>query len=104
MDDEGMNDAFVRCYFNQKVYKETDIHFRNQDGKASFNYRLLFPFTYPKKTKDDYALTIQAFDKDFFNPDDLIGETRMNIEIPIEDVILTKRAITISKEYYNNFL
>lgn len=28
----------------------------------------------------------------------------MNIEIPIEDVILTKRSITISKEYYNNFL
>ena len=45
MDDEGTTDGFIRAFFNSSNYKDTDTHFRNQDGKCSFNYRLLFPIT-----------------------------------------------------------
>ena len=49
MDAEGTTDGFVRCFFNSENSKDTDTHFRNQDGKCSWNYRLLFPMTYPVK-------------------------------------------------------
>ena len=42
MDDEGTTDGFIRCYFDKEQVKDTDTHFRNQDGKCSFNYRLIF--------------------------------------------------------------
>ena len=50
---------------------------------------MLFPFMFPQKSKSGYTLTVQAYDRDFFDPNDLIGEGKMDIFIPIEDVALT---------------
>ena len=55
MDDEGTSDVFIRTYFDSNNAKETDCHYRCQTGKASFNYRLLFTETYPRK---DYRLNL----------------------------------------------
>jgi len=56
MDAEGTSDAFIRAFFDSKEQtKETDTHFRCSDGKASFNYRLIFNFEHPRK---DYTLSI----------------------------------------------
>lgn len=55
MDAEGTTDGFVKCFFETNAAKETDTHFRNQNGKCSFNYRLLFKFTHPNK---NYKLKI----------------------------------------------
>lgn len=55
MDAEGTTDGFVRCFFNPDNTKDTDTHFRNQDGKCSWNYRMLFKFTQPS---DNYKLTV----------------------------------------------
>jgi hypothetical protein len=41
-DAEGTSDVFFRCFFDSKDSKESDCHYRCQNGKASFNYRLLF--------------------------------------------------------------
>lgn len=41
MDIEGTTDGFVKCFFEPDKAKETDTHFRNQDGRCSWNYRLL---------------------------------------------------------------
>jgi len=49
MDVEGTSDVFVRAFFDSKKDKETDTHFRCMDGKASFNYRILFDYVYPPK-------------------------------------------------------
>ncbi len=56
MDAEGTSDVYIRAFFdtNEQV-RQTDTHFRCQNGKASFNYRLLFDVEYPRK---DYTLTI----------------------------------------------
>ena len=46
MDDEGTTDGFIRCgFFDSGKQKDTDTHFRNQDGKCSWNYRLKFNVT-----------------------------------------------------------
>ena len=49
MSDEGVADPFYRCYFDSKDALETDTHFRNQNGKPSFNWRLIYKITYPRK-------------------------------------------------------
>mmetsp|Transcript_42315 Transcript_42315/g.55765 ORF Transcript_42315/g.55765 Transcript_42315/m.55765 type:complete len:194 (+) Transcript_42315:3877-4458(+) len=72
MDWEGTTDGFVRCFFESDNSKDTDTHFRNSDGKCSWNYRLLFPVTYGEKNKK-YEITVQAYDLDLFKSNDLIG-------------------------------
>lgn len=41
-DFEGTSDVFVKAHIDDKDKKETDTHYRCQNGKASFNYRLLY--------------------------------------------------------------
>jgi Ca2+-dependent lipid-binding protein len=77
MDAEGTSDVFVKAYFDNKKPLETDTHFRCQTGKASFNYRLKFNEALPRK---DYNLTIQAYDRDFFKSNDIIGATRIDLK------------------------
>ena len=104
MDDDGCSDVFIRTFFDSKeAVKETDTHFRCQDGKASFNYRLIFDITHPRK-KNDYSLNVQAYDRDFFKSNDIIGEVKVDLRQAIEDVILTKRPIGLNKAYYNKVL
>ena len=42
MDFEGTSDVFFKCFFDNKFSKESDTHFRCSNGKASFNWRMLF--------------------------------------------------------------
>ena len=88
MDAEGTTDGFVRCFFETDQSKDTDTHFRNSDGKCSWNYRMLFPFTHPSK---NYKLKVQAYDLDLFKSNDLIGEAVLDLETMIEDSELAKR-------------
>ena len=98
MDDEGTSDVYIRGFFDSRLEaKETDTHFRCQDGVSSFNYRLKFNVAHPRK---DYNLTIQAYDRDFFKSNDIIGEGKINLKQVIEDCMLTKRPISLNKKYY----
>lgn len=50
MDWEGTTDAFFRGFFDTKEeVQETDTHFRCQDGKPDFEYRLVYRITTPRK-------------------------------------------------------
>lgn len=42
MDVEGTSDVYAKAFFDPSDAKETDTHYRCTNGKASFNYRLLF--------------------------------------------------------------
>lgn len=48
-DVEGTSDVFMKAYIDDKDKKETDTHYRCQDGKASFNYRLLYNVPAPRQ-------------------------------------------------------
>ncbi len=102
-DVEGTSDIYVRAFFDSNDAKETDTHYRCQYGKASFNYRLLFPFQHPRKNQN-YNLTLQLYDRDFFKSNDLIGDSILNIQMPIEDVSISKRPLQLTKQYYENYL
>lgn len=101
MDAEGTTDGFVRCFFESDESKDTDTHFRNSDGKCSWNYRMLFPFTHPNK---NYKLKVQAYDLDLFKSNDLIGEAVIDLETMVEDSELAKRPMSLTGDYYDEFL
>jgi hypothetical protein len=52
---EGTSDVYIRAFFDTRDARETDCHYRCQNGKASFNYRLLYTVKGPN---DNYNLTI----------------------------------------------
>lgn len=101
MDVEGTSDVFIKAFFDSKKALETDTHFRCQTGKASFNYRLKFNDVFPRK---DYNLTLQAYDRDFFKSNDIIGSCRLDLKQAFEDVALTKRPLGINKKYYEQYM
>lgn len=101
MDAEGTTDGFVRCFFDSGNAKDTDTHFRNSDGKCSWNYRILFPFNHPS---DNYELTLQAYDLDLFKSNDLIGQTTIDLKEMINDSELAKRPISLTTDYYDQYL
>jgi Ca2+-dependent lipid-binding protein len=101
MDWEGTSDVFIRSFFDNNNALETDCHYRCQDGKASFNYRLLFRESLPRK---DYRLTIQAFDRDFFKSNDIIGSASIDLKQAMEDAEITKRLLAVNKEYFTKYM
>ena len=62
---------------------------------------MLFPFTHPSK---NYKLKVQTYDLDLFKSNDLIGEAVLNLETMIEDSELAKRMMSLTADYYNEFL
>ncbi len=102
-DVEGTSDIYVRAFFDSNDAKETDTHYRCTNGKASFNYRLIFPFQHPRKNQN-YNLSLQLYDRDFFKSNDLIGDAILNIQMPIEDVSISKRPLKLTKQYYEKYL
>lgn len=91
LDFEGTSDVFFRGFFDsQKDAVETDCHYRCQDGKPSFNYRLIYRKNVPSK---DYRYSLQAYDRDFFKSNDIIGNVMINLKQPMLDVELTGRPI-----------
>jgi hypothetical protein len=58
-DPEGMSDVYIRTFFDSRgEVKETDTHYRCGDGKASFNYRLIFNRRYPVTDPNEFNLSI----------------------------------------------
>lgn len=98
---EGVSDVFIRTFFDTKNSKETDTHYRCQDGKASFNYRLLFGVNAPT---DNYNFTLQVWDRDFFASNDLIGDATLDLKPLFNDVIETEKSFSLNKKYYESYL
>jgi len=102
MDVEGTVDAFCRGFFDTKEeVQETDTHFRCQDGKPDFEYRLVYQLQYPRK---QYKYTLQIYDKDFFTSNELIGQFEIDLQQLMEDCTLVKAPLVLNKTYYNDVL
>ena len=76
----NMNDLYITGGLisnneDEEDLQQTDLHFRSQNGKGSFNWRMKFPIKLPKRKFNDYpTFQIQIWDKDFFSPSDNIAE------------------------------
>lgn len=100
-DAEGTSDVYIRSFFNSKEALETDTHYRCQTGVASFNYRLNYKVKYPSK---NWTFTVQAYDRDFFKSNDIIGAAQIELRKPFEDAELTQRPLRIDKKYYTKYM
>ena len=102
MDSEGTSDVYFRGFFDSKEdVQETDTHFRCQDGKPDFQYRMIFDVHVPRK---EYKFSLQAYDRDFFKANDIIGECCVDIQQIIEDCALVKAPLHLNKNYYNDVI
>ena len=101
MDIEGTSDVYGRAFFDTKEAKETDTHYRCMNGKASFNYRLLFDIKCPR---DFYLFTIQLWDRDLFCSNDMIGEAQLELKALFEDVLESGKQMNLNKKYYDSYL
>lgn len=45
-------------------------------------------------------MTFQAWDRDFFTPNEIIGDCIMDLKQVFEDCQLTQRQISVTKDYY----
>lgn len=75
-DVEGVSDLYVTAEFRGEKQK-TDVHFRAQNGKGTFNWRMLWDTIF-ERDDEDYTLKFHVWDKDYFSPDDFIGEYRLD--------------------------
>ena len=78
MDFGGMGDFYVRCRFEDQLFN-TDTHLRAKNGKASWNWRMLFPVKLGH-TNQFKRLTVQLWEYDLFGSDDIIGETSLVLD------------------------
>lgn len=100
MDSEGTSDVYFRGFFDTKEdVQETDTHFRCSDGKPDFQYRMIFDLHVPRK---EYKFSLQAYDRDFFKSNDIIGECSLDISQIIEDCALVKAPLHYNKNYFND--
>jgi len=49
-------------------------------------------------------MKVQCYDRDFFKSNDLIGEDSIDLKNIIEDVALAKRPLSLTKDYYEQYL
>lgn len=73
---EGASDLYMRAWINKEVPKETDTHYRCQNGNASWNWRMKFQIKLDGKS--NFQLMLQLWDRDFFSSNAFIGDASMN--------------------------
>jgi len=69
--------AGLQCTTDEDEENEqkTDLHFRSRGGLGSFNWRMKFPITLPKRKFMHYPrLKLQIWDMDFWTANDFCGE------------------------------
>lgn len=104
MDAEGTSDVFIKGYFDkEEEVQETDTHYRNQDGKPDFQYRWIFKTEFPRP-KNITKLTLEAFDRDFFKSNDMIGQATIDLADLMEDVSLVKQSLPFNQQFYDDVI
>jgi Ca2+-dependent lipid-binding protein len=102
-DVEGTSDAYVTCFFDPNKDKSTDTHWRCQNGTASFNWRMKFPYTVDPNNDTDNILTIQCYDRDVISSNDLIGQIQIPIDCMIDDALATHSPRYLNSKFYNEY-
>ena len=97
-----MIDAYFRGFFDSaEDDQETDTHFRCQDGKPDFEWRLVYKIGVPRK---DYTFHLQCYDRDFFKSNEMVGEATIDLKQIIEDCTLVKKPLALNDKYYEEVM
>lgn len=100
-DVEGTSDIYIRAFLDSEEPQETDVHYRCQTGKGSFNWRMQFDCKFPRKR---YYLNLQIWDKDFFSGNDYIADAAIDFSRLAQDVFESGKGLSLDKRYYNKYM
>jgi len=100
MDKEGTTDLYIQVFIDDKNKKSTDTHFRCMSGNGSFNYRCIMEFETPR---DNYMLTLQAWDRDFLSPNEFICEWTLDLEDLIFTTNYRQSIMHLNRKFYDEF-
>ena len=101
MDIEGTTDLYIRVFIDDKDKKSTDTHYRCMSGNGSFNYRWIMEFETPR---DNYTLTLQAWDRDMFSSNEYICEWTLDLKALIQTTNYQQSIMHLNKKFYEEFL
>ena len=76
-DIEGVSDLYVVASMNSGEARETDTHYRAQEGKASWNWRMKFQLELTEESK--CIIDLQLWDRDFLSSNDAIGGASLDL-------------------------
>jgi hypothetical protein len=97
LDNEGTSDIYMVASFDDTHKQSTDIHYRCQTGKGSFNWRVVMNIPQNLPTK---CLQIHAYDNDFFSYNDFISSSSLNITRITKEVIALDVPIKFNQDYF----
>jgi len=69
------------------------------NGRASFNYRMLFDVSTPR---DDCTLVLQAWDRDLFKSNDFLAEWTIDLKKLLDLVRDSQKQIGITKNFFQS--
>ena len=98
-DIEGTSDVYIKAYIDHKQKQQTDCHYRCMNGRASFNYRMLFDVSTPR---DDCTLVLQAWDRDLFKSNDFLAEWTIDLKKLLDLVRDSQKQIGITKNFFQS--
>jgi len=103
-DDKGiisgpMSDIFLSCRPERLKKQLTDIHYRSENGKGSFNWRMVWDLELNEKGTRYPKFNVQIWDSDMVNPNDAICEANLNFRGLYKKAYKTKKAQSIDKQW-----
>lgn len=75
---------------------ETDVHHNSKDGKGTFNWRFVYPFTFPRKIN---TIKLMIYNYNALSASDLIGEKTLDMLPRFKKVHRTKQTILIERDW-----
>ena len=86
-----------QCFIYKFSYKDgtvlkTDTHWRSMNGKGSYNWRMVFPVTFPMKS---HRIAIQAWDADLLSSSDYIAEATLDFTKEAKEAFMYDQSVKV---------
>mmetsp|Transcript_20320 Transcript_20320/g.31016 ORF Transcript_20320/g.31016 Transcript_20320/m.31016 type:complete len:201 (+) Transcript_20320:5294-5896(+) len=92
-----MGDFFCKFSLGDERPRRTDVHWRCQTGRASWNWRIKIPLKLPSTAPDKCRLAIQLWDQDILKWNDVIGENEIDLYKFFLKAYHEKRTVNVFK-------
>lgn len=93
-----MGDYYCKFWIGGSKKQSTDIHWRCQSGRASWNWRIKIPVTLPLDSPEDSRLTLQLWDQDVIKWNDVVGEAQIDLYKWFLRAYNVERSVEVFKE------
>ena len=100
-DVEETSDVYVIAFIDNNKHQSTDVHYRCQNGIASFNWRMVFDVAMPRQTNTN-VMNVLVYDNDILMKDDYICGGNFNMKRLLHDANVLDMPIKFNRSYYSD--